>query len=400
MGEKIKNVILGILIVIGLSIEIIKIMPNPVFAYEKNIEKGLDKAIGKVRKYKTGDVVIPFKYDWIYSEEEGMFVVGIGDKYSLLNGKGEKITDIKYREVGKFKGGRARVGKYENGEMKYGYIDRNGKEIVPIKYDDGADFSEGLACVEVGGKIGFIDKRGKEVIKIKYKYWHCYNEVADYTPISNFRCGLACVIIGNKWGYINKKGKVVIPAKYDKAYRFSENRAFVCIGDKYGYIDKKGNIIGSLKYDYTVFDLDFREGCAKVYKARQTSFDGEFGIINKNGKEIVTIGKYDELGYFSEGRALVKKGEKYGYVNNKGKLVIPLKYDAASDFRENLALVQIGNKMGYINKNGKIVIPLKYDYASDFRDNLAWVRLGNKMGYINKKGKLKISAKFDETDDF
>ena len=233
MGEKIKNVILGILIVIGLSIEIIKIMPNPVFAYEKNIEKGLDKAIGKVRKYKTGDVVIPFKYDRIYSAEEGMFEVRIGDKYGFLNGKGEKITDIKYSEVGEFKGGRARVGKYnENGEMKYGYIDRNGKEIVPIKYDDGADFSEGLACVEVGGKIGFIDKRGKEVIKIKYKYWGHYNEVADHVPRSDFRCGLACVIIGNKWGYINKKGKVVIPAKYDEAYRFSENRAFVRIGDK------------------------------------------------------------------------------------------------------------------------------------------------------------------------
>ena len=63
-------------------------------------------------------------------------------------------------------------------------------------------------------------------------------------------------------------------------------------------------------------------------------------------------------------------------------------------------LVKIGNKWGYINKNGKIVIPLKYDYADDFRDNLAWVRLGNKRGYINKKGKLKISAKFDEMYDF
>ena len=61
-------------------------------------------------------------------------------------------------------------------------------------------------------------------------------------------------------------------------------------------------------------------------------------------------------------------------------------------------LVKIGNKMGYINKNGKIVIPLKYDYAHDFRDNLAWVRLGNKYGSINKSGTLIIPAKYESLD--
>lgn len=131
MGEKIKNVILGILIVIGLSIEIIKIMPNPVFAYEKNIEKGLDKAIGKVRKYKTGDVVIPLKYDYAHDFRENLALVQIGNKK--------------------------------------GYINKNGKIVIPLKYDYAHDFRENLAWVRLGNKYGCINKSGTLIIPAKYE---------------------------------------------------------------------------------------------------------------------------------------------------------------------------------------------------------------------------------------
>ena len=42
------------------------------------------------------------------------------------------------------------------------------KEVVSCRYDDAFDFSEGLATVELNGKYGYIDKTGKEVIAIKY----------------------------------------------------------------------------------------------------------------------------------------------------------------------------------------------------------------------------------------
>jgi hypothetical protein len=51
---------------------------------------------------------------------------------------------------------------------KWGFIDKTGKEVIPIKYDNAGYFSEGLAPVKLNGKCGFIDKTGKEVIPIKY----------------------------------------------------------------------------------------------------------------------------------------------------------------------------------------------------------------------------------------
>ncbi|MDR2027184.1 MAG: WG repeat-containing protein [Prevotellaceae bacterium] len=50
--------------------------------------------------------------------------------------------------------GRARVGL--NG--KYGYIDKNGKEIIPLKYNNAGRSSEGLFPVKLNGKWGCTDK--------------------------------------------------------------------------------------------------------------------------------------------------------------------------------------------------------------------------------------------------
>ena len=88
---------------------------------------------------------------------------------------------------------------------KFGFIDKTGKEVIPIKYDGAYIFSEGLASVELNGKWGFIDKTGKEVTPIKYDDAKSFSE------------GLAVVKLNNKWGFIDKTGKEVIPIKYDYA---------------------------------------------------------------------------------------------------------------------------------------------------------------------------------------
>ena len=53
---------------------------------------------------------------------------------------------------------------------KWGYIDTDGREICPIKYDDIGYFKGGIAVVNLNKKWGFIDKTGKEVIPLKYDW--------------------------------------------------------------------------------------------------------------------------------------------------------------------------------------------------------------------------------------
>ena len=118
--------------------------------------------------------------------------------------------------MGSFREGLAPVelfGLYDNG--KWGFIDKEGKEVIPIKYDWVENFSEGLAPVKLlNGKWGYIDKEGKVVIPIKYD---------DAWP---FREGLALVKLNGKWSYIDKEGKVVIPIKYEDVFPYREESKF------------------------------------------------------------------------------------------------------------------------------------------------------------------------------
>lgn len=55
--------------------------------------------------------------------------------------------------------------------------------------------------------------------------------------------------------------------------------------------------------------------------------------------------KYAEVGWFSEGYAAVKVGKKYGYINKRGKLVIPAKFTVAKSFRKGF-MPSTGNVVG------------------------------------------------------
>lgn len=182
---------------------------------------------------------------------------------------------------------------------KCGYKDENGNIVIPAKYDEVENFSEGLARVKINGKWGFIDKTDKLVIPAKY------DKVFFFTE------DLARVYINGKCGFIDKNGKMVIPAKYDGAWTFSEGLAGVRIKNKWGFIDKNRNI--------------------------------------------AIPAKYDDIKGFSEGLAPVEIDWKWGFIDKTDKLVIPAIYDDAWWFRNGKARVTLNGRLFYIDKNGNEV---------------------------------------------
>ena len=44
------------------------------------------------------------------------------------------------------------------GNLKWGYIDTTGKEVIPLIYDDASDFSGGQAVVVKNGKMQILSK--------------------------------------------------------------------------------------------------------------------------------------------------------------------------------------------------------------------------------------------------
>lgn len=328
----------------------------------------------KTKKYGFIDdqmeLVVPCEYDLCGHFVDGFafaYKKGMGCKIDKM-GNRHDLPSYDYYEVYGFSDGLARVRKDKEGN--YAYINSEGKEIINLQCGCG-EFKEGLArIVHDNGEYGFIDKTGAEVIRCRFDY------------ASDFSEGLARVEINDKHGFIDKTGKMVIPCKYESAGDFSEGLARVVVNNKEGFIDKSGEIIIPCRFDWV---QSFSEGLAAVFKNGNNS---RTYFIDKLGNTIFSsIGLCSS---FSDGMAATYNGEKVGYINNTGRIVIPNRYalrtgDNDYHFSNGLALVakELFGPRHFINKKGEVVVPSnKYRDKRPFHDGLACVD----GGYINNKG--------------
>ncbi len=366
----------------------------------------------------SGEEVIECKFKYAEDFINGIAIVAFeNNEYKLINDKGEDAmlaNSYDYISNSSLRGELIAVANFNsNGSMSWGYINRDGKEIVTPKYEQVYEegFNKGLAKVRYKGLYGYIDINGKEVIPTIY-------EDTDKDYITD---GLILVKQNGKYGVIDHKGNIIITPKYDDAYMTEDEYTIVNLGykeknkgntiyvdpGKWGIIDPKGKVIAEPKYDRI---SGFREGLACVNLGSSfpsggkggggTSFvrfqGGKYGFINMEGNEVIPI-EYDYATSFFEGMAVVEVDGKNGFINTKGEIVIPLKYDSAWEFNDGIAYVKKDNKMGYIDKDGNEVIPIIYDDMSQFEDGLLGVKLGSKWGFVNEKGEVVIPIRFDDS---
>jgi bifunctional DNA-binding transcriptional regulator/antitoxin component of YhaV-PrlF toxin-antitoxin module len=65
-------------------------------------------------------------------------------KFGFADEAGNVVIPCKWRDVGEFSEGLALVA---DDEMNYGYIDKTGKVVIPCKWADAWEFDNGLARV-------------------------------------------------------------------------------------------------------------------------------------------------------------------------------------------------------------------------------------------------------------
>lgn len=126
-------------------------------------------------------------------------------------------------------------------------------------------------------------------------------------------------------------------------------------------------------------------------------------LISSNGDILLEPQlNLDILHYPSHGMCQVKKDGKYGYINMKGRMVIPFKYKKAYPFSENgLAFVVNDDDLGgYIDQYGEFVIPPIYESGSSFKFGFAAVSKNGKYKYIYKNGMKAINNTFKYAGGF
>ena len=322
-----------------------------------------------------------------------------------------------------------------------GLIDRNGKEVIPTKYNTVSCCTNKKGYILVGkpSKMGLIDKNNNIVIPLKFNYLDTWNDenyiifsegsisdvgVMNYKGqiiISNLSNYSTITVLGkNSFATIKDakfsndyiprllSGKCVIIDEKQNTIKYFPNYTYIGrnIGEglfefksngKYGAIDAKGNEIIKPLYD----EIDvFSDGLLRVnihnHKyTNKDSYESQYGFIDKKGKVIVPL-IYTEIDYkFQEGLVGLRfkdDGWKWGYMDKNQKTIIHGIFQKGEGFSDGLAkVITDDNKNNFIDKTGKIVFT--YDEVNTFKNGLAVIKIDGKYAIMNNKGDILLKTK-------
>ena len=255
---------------------------------------------------------------------------------------------------------------------KYGYIDDEGKFVIPAMFFWSEGFYNGLADTYICGRMVKID-RTLNVYSMKKA------GVGELIPWKE----------GSKTGFVDSHGNFKIPPSFDEVLPFAEGLAAAKARGKWGFVDTSGKWVISPQFDEAYY---FDDGVANV------SINDEQAIINKDGKVI-----YRGSGFLTKAgnnRIPVFAGDKYGFIDREGRVAIPFAYDSVLGFSEGLSAVEKAGKWGYIDTQGNLVIPFDFDFADFFALGLAPVRSGSDSGFIDTRGKYVFHLPFESSSGF
>lgn len=259
----------------------------------------------------SNEAILPIEYDGI------RFVEGAGNQLLAVykgkaeeltfNGKGEVIShqpatkkiepSIKGQAAGKYKyltdfdsNGLAVV---TDGAVK-GLINRSGKMLTKLDYQEIGEFVEGMAYFQLDHKDrkkrlwGYMNTQGEQVIP------------ATYNMAKNFGNGLAPVLVSGRWGYIDTQGKIAITAQYRQAEPFTGDYAWI---NETEVIDKKGKAMGKFVLDgKPVAGFSSGKSIAEVASGQ---------LHLRSNAQPAYYATYDEVTPYIGDIAFVKKGEKW-----------------------------------------------------------------------------------------
>lgn len=202
---------------------------------------------------QSGKVVIPARFDAARSFANGVAKVGLVDeelpeidaspniKWGLIDERGRVLVELRYAVLRDFSEGlaaaavldagtpeRPAVGRVGRRNLRWGYVDVSGREVIAMQFLAAEDFAEGLAAVNPDSEgsvcgppsnYGYIDKTGAFVIKPQFTYAAQFQKGRARASVGRTtyvgRC-LCCAprFIG-KHGFVDRGGNFVPDAPKD-----------------------------------------------------------------------------------------------------------------------------------------------------------------------------------------
>jgi len=254
---------------------------------------------------------------------------------------------------------------------KYGYFNRKKELIIPYQFDEAGPFLCGLALVKKGTRYGFINTKGEIVHDFLYSFAGKFSNGKCLAAIGRnsyilFSDGTRKDLSGNQLFlpgadfYINSNNKGEAMVDYNGKVLTDRN---------YQFIEKKRSVHYSTK-GCVVRNLD-------TYK---------FGFINNRGDLIIPC-IYDYIDISGMNEFGVKKDGLWGVLDASGGEIIPLKYDAIRNLSEGIRFIEKNDKWGALDEFGNLIINFQYDDVRNFEKGVAQVKKGKEWYFISLENK-------------
>ena len=216
MGSILKGFV-SLIVLIGLSvflfgppitIGVIVLGATAIGSYHFGFKRGVESTTFSLKNF-----------DDTKPETEGLTAVMKDEKWGFVRVEDEEVVvECIYSEVMPFQDG---IAAFLSNDGKWGFINKNGNEIIRAQYSNIYTFTNGMALVVKDDKYGAIDVNGKIVCPIEYKNALGYSEELCAVQSQN-----------GKWGFVDKEGSIIIDLMYDGVSPFEDGVATVIIGDE------------------------------------------------------------------------------------------------------------------------------------------------------------------------
>lgn len=256
---------------------------------------------------------------------EGLRKYEDGGRKGLQNLAGRRITEPKYDFIFVFRDGRARVAMRQ--PRSTGFIDKDGREVVPLMYVTAGEFSEGLAWVQTAACIPWSPSFPKYLSKVEY-----------------------C-----RTGYVSREGRLVVRPRFHGASDFSCGRAAVDVVR----LSPSPHLLGGIIDHHGAFvvpptrALSF-SAYSSCIAAFQNLDSGKSGFVDRSGATLAPA-VYDHVYPFQGSFAIVQRGPFYGAVGRDGRLVVPAEFtDVAGPGNQSARLLSSSRQVT-VHSDGRIV---------------------------------------------
>lgn len=287
--------------------------------------------------------------------------------------------------------------------------------VIAPQYDKASKyFSEGLAAVEINGKVGFIDQFNRFIIQPQFEH--------DDNDMESFHLGLAPVKKGGKYGYINKRGEFLILPGFDKAEGFSDDMvAIVKYGNKFGCIDLNGDTvvpctyiakeimttvpIKNKPYKTALNDVkanyeagNYSEMIARIIPGEDHAFSLLDDLKHMPLSDGVTVPRKGEVTDIEDGFFLWKVEDRYGVFDSYDRVIVQPNYRSVR-YQPNEKVFVVEEMthgdgkpaFGILNRSGGWIIPPVFEALSDFDKGFARGSVGEHSTMVDTNGLVEPS---------